>query len=172
MTARIIFLNGTSSAGKSSIARELRKILPRNFCYFASDQLADAGFRALDRSDAERQRFFDGFHHAIAAFADRGNDMVVEHIVEEQHWVDDLTRLLAPFEVFWIGIHCDLETLRERERLRGDRTIGEAEYHFKTHQYVAYDAEVAGTTPPHETAAEIHRLWLARNPPPSTMARD
>lgn len=45
----IIFLNGTSSSGKSTIARALREKLP-SFSYFASDQLAEAGFRPLTRT--------------------------------------------------------------------------------------------------------------------------
>ncbi|MBD9593822.1 hypothetical protein IB277_12205 [Ensifer sp. ENS07] len=85
---RIIFLNGTSSAGKSTLAKALREILPEPFCYYASDQLADAGFRVLRRGmhpgmRGERARFFDGFHRSIAAFAEAGNDLIVEHIVEE-----------------------------------------------------------------------------------------
>lgn len=162
--ARIILLNGTSSAGKSSIARELRKILPGTFCYFASDQLADAGFRALEATASERRRFFDGFHQAIAAFARCANDLVVEHIVEEPEWAADLKRILAPFDTFRVGIHCDLETLRARERTRGDRRPGEAEFHLRTHDHMRYDAEVDGAGDPRATAAVIHRLWLNRRP--------
>ncbi|MCR9139788.1 MAG: chloramphenicol phosphotransferase CPT family protein [Alphaproteobacteria bacterium] len=159
---KIIFLNGTSSAGKSSIARELRTLLPKDFCYFASDQLADAEFRALEKSDSERQRFFAGFHLSIAAFASCHNDMVVEHIVEEREWANDLKRMLAPFDTFWVGVHCDLERLRQREKLRVDRTLGEAEFHLKTHEHLTYDAEVTNITHPLDAAKEIHRLWLNR----------
>ena len=44
MNGRIILLNGTSSAGKTTLARTLRTKLPPDFCYYASDQLADASF--------------------------------------------------------------------------------------------------------------------------------
>jgi len=95
--ARLIILNGTSSVGKTTLSLALRAILPKSFCYFASDQLADASFRPLSRNLKERARFFDGFHRAIAAFAHAGNDLLVEHIVEEQEWADDLAALMMPF---------------------------------------------------------------------------
>ncbi len=50
----IILLNGTSSAGKTTLARALQPGLGEPFCYYASDQLADAGFRS--RSPPERRR--------------------------------------------------------------------------------------------------------------------
>ena len=86
---RIIFLNGTSSAGKSTLAKALRTALQEPFCYYASDQLADAGFRTIKHrnrdfgAQGERARFFDGFHRSIVGFAEAGNDLLVEHIVEE-----------------------------------------------------------------------------------------
>ncbi len=47
MPGRIVLLNGTSSAGKTTLATALRPALGPEFCYYASDQLADAGFRPL-----------------------------------------------------------------------------------------------------------------------------
>lgn len=160
--ARIIILNGTSSSGKTSIAVELRKLLPDTFCYFASDQLASAGFRALKPTTEERNRFFDGFHKSVASFADAGNDMVVEHIVEEQAWADDLGKLLVPFDTFWVGIYSSMSALREREKRRGDRIIGEAEFHLKTHNYCSYDFEVHNVSTPHDAALAIERAWVRR----------
>jgi len=59
--ARIIILNGTSSSGKTRVAGELRKLLPDIFCYFASDQLASTGFRAVRTTPDERNKFLTGF---------------------------------------------------------------------------------------------------------------
>lgn len=145
--ARIIFLNGTSSAGKSTLARQLRERLQEPFCYYASDQLADAGFRPEARSHEERERFFDGFHRSIAAFADAGNHMVVEHIVETEAWGNDLRELLAKHDVLWVGVHAPMHELERRERERGDRKIGEAAFHLKTHRFCRYDLEVDSTAP-------------------------
>jgi chloramphenicol 3-O phosphotransferase len=161
----IIFINGTSSSGKTTIARELQKRIPEPFCYYASDQLADQGFRsrkAYVQAPSERERFFDGFHRSIVAFGEAGNDLIVEHIVEEQTWADDLVRLLSPFDVFWVGVHAPVEELERREEARGDRRPGEARFHLKTHRYMRYDLEVDSTQPLGLVLEQIISAWRAR----------
>ena len=157
-------LNGTSSAGKSTLVKALRPLLPAPFCHYASDQLADAGFRTIrrDLQRDERGRFFDGFHRSIAAFAEAGNDLLVEHIVEEQSWADELTALLQPFDTFWVGVHAPLEVLEQRERARGNRQVGEARFHLKTHDFCHYDLEVDTSLGIDEAATKIVSGWFSR----------
>ncbi|MDQ0473516.1 phosphotransferase-like protein [Labrys wisconsinensis] len=165
---RIILLNGTSSSGKSTLAKALRAALVEPFCYYASDQLADGGFRAIKQKvlDAclsdERARFFDGFHRSIVSFAEAGNDILVEHIVEEASWAQQLQALFAPLDTFWVGVHAPLAEMERRERERGDRTIGEALYHLKTHDYCRYDIEVDTTKPSDSVVSSIIEAWRAR----------
>ena len=89
MTARIILLNGTSSVGKSTLVRELRPLLPDSFCYYASDQLADDGFRPVvpDARWQGRETFFNGFHRSIAAFASVGLDMLERFPIGWDHLI-------------------------------------------------------------------------------------
>ncbi len=164
MNGRIIFLNGTSSAGKSTIAKALRPKLDAEFCYYSSDQLADGGFRPMKPAAriAGRQKFFDGFHRSIPAMASAGIDLLVEHIVEEQKWADDLAKLLKGFDVFWVGIHASIEELERREKLRHDRAIGEARYHMGTHAFCRYQVEVESSRPLDEITAEIAEAWRSR----------
>lgn len=165
---RIILLNGTSSAGKSTLAKALRAALTEPFCYYASDQLADGGFRTIKQKTPhaglsnERARFFDGFHRSIVSFAEAGNDIVVEHIVEEAGWAQQLRALFAHLDTFWVGVHAPLAEMERRERERGDRTIGEARYHLKTHDYCRYDIEVDTTEPLHSLVSSIIETWRAR----------
>ena len=165
---RIIFLNGTSSSGKSTLAHALRDRLEEPFCYYASDQLADSGFRTtkvamrdLGQPD-ERQRFFDGFHRSIPAFAEAGNDLLVEHIIEQQGWADQLAKLLAHLDVFWIGVHAPKALLEKRERERGNREIGEALFHLKTHSFCRYDIEISTKEPLDLSVAAIIDAWKNR----------
>lgn len=164
MRGRIIFLNGTSSAGKTTLAHALRTKLAPNFCYYASDQLADARFRPTDPAarTAGRDKFFEGFHLSIPAWAEAGLDLLVEHIIEERQWADDLARLLSGFDVFWVGVHASLEIITSRERERGDRILGEAIYHLKTHEFCRYDVEVNTTRPLDEVTTEIVQAWERR----------
>lgn len=167
-SGRIIFLNGTSSAGKSTLATAIRATLPEPFSYFASDQLAEAGFRpAKDKvrgfgAWGERDRFFDGFHRSIAAFADAGNDLIVEHIVEQKSWADQIRHLTAHLDVFWVGVHAPIEEIERREQERGDRSIGEARYHLKTHDYCSYDVEVDTSEPRDRIVTRIVEAWRQR----------
>ena len=163
---KIILINGTSSAGKSTLAKALQSALDEPFCYYASDQLADAGFRSRRehqqrQSPTERERFFDGFHRSIPAFAIAGNNLIVEHIVEEQSWADDLRPLLAPFHPYWVGVHAPLNELIRREQARGDRTIGESLYHLKTHSFCRYDIEVDSTLPLADQVEQLRSGWLS-----------
>jgi len=160
---RIIFLNGTSSAGKSTLAKALRTALPEPFCYYASDQLAEAGFRTTrQKRRDERARFFDGFHRSIAGFAEAGNDLIVEHIVEEAAWWEQLRQLLGHLDTFWVGVHAPLAELERRERERGNRSIGEAAYHLKTHGYCDYDVEVDTSGDHNAVVATIIDAWRRR----------
>lgn len=173
MNGSIIFLNGTSSAGKSTLAHALRDALAEPFCYYASDQLADAGFRSsrFEVRDAgapgERAKFFDGFHRSIVAFAEAGNNLIVEHTVEEQSWADQIRGLTAQLDVFWVGVHAPIEEIERREQARGDRTLGEARYHLKTHGFCRYDLEVDTSEPIDQLAARIASAWRARVPRPA-----
>ncbi len=146
------------------MAKALRPKLDPEFCYYASDQLADGGFRPIEPAArlAGRQKFFAGFHRSIPALASAGIDLLVEHIVEEQKWADDLTALLVNFDVFWVGIHAPIETIQSREKLRGNRPIGDAMYHLGTHAFCCYDMEVESTRPLDEVATEIVEAWKNR----------
>ena len=130
--ARIILINGTGSAGKTTLSKALRCKLDPQFHYYSSDQLANGGFRPLEARVRLENRalFFEGFHQSIAAFAGAGLDLVVEHIVEEQSWADALVELLSPFDLFWVGVHAPIDELERREQMRGDRQIGEARFHL------------------------------------------
>jgi len=39
----------------------------------------------------------------------------VDHIIEQEQWLADLVELLAPFDVFFVGVHCPLPELERRE---------------------------------------------------------
>lgn len=168
-SGRIIFVNGTSSAGKSTLCRALQDTLPTPFWHISSDHFIDAGMRPQKRIDAGdflwremRSRFFDGFHRVIPAFAAGGNDLLVEHIVEEAEWMEQLREVLEVFDVFVVSVRCSLDELAERERRRADRTIGEALFHVKTYTHVAHDLEIDSTFPASENAALVTRCWRER----------
>lgn len=173
MAGKIILLNGASSAGKSSLARAVQARAPLPFWHYSIDHLRAGGVLPVERIDAGdfawrdlRQAFFEGFHRSIPAFAEAGNDLIVEHIVEERRWMDRLLRLLEPLDVFFVGLHFPLDELELREKRRGDRRPGEARAdHAATHTFGEYDLELDGTKPAAELAVALLAAWEARSAP-------
>jgi chloramphenicol 3-O phosphotransferase len=171
--ARIIVLNGASSAGKSTLASAIQTALDEPFLLCSSDILA-LGLPERREPDGPfawwgnvRPRFFAGFHGCIAALASAGNDLIVEHIIEFSEWRAELAQLLLPFDVFLVGVHCSMEELERRERERGDRRIGEGREHVekdRIHDFGPYDCEVDTTDRnPAEVADEVIRRWRERS---------
>ncbi|MFC0438844.1 chloramphenicol phosphotransferase CPT family protein [Kutzneria buriramensis] len=145
---RIIFLNGVSSSGKSSIAAQLLRELDTP--YFAMGVDVVNGLRAKERTlelgaDELREvlmRTRAGFHRAVAGMAHAGNDLVMDHVLSE-HWrLIDCLAVLDGLDVVFVGVHCELAELRRREITRGDREIGQAEGQLaQVHAHGLYDIE-------------------------------
>lgn len=140
-SGRIIFLNGVSSSGKSSLATELQRRLPEPFLHF---QL-DAFIEMLPRLDdvALFMRMASGMHRSIAAMAEAGNNLIVDHVVIEKEWLDECLEFLDGSSVLFVGLHCPLEELERRERGRDVRRQGFARAQIvKIHTHKVYDVEV------------------------------
>ena len=130
---RIIFLNGASSSGTSTLAKAMQEPLPEPFPHVSPDHLGVSGMLPA-QCDPDgpfgwwqqmRPRFFDGFHRCLPALAVEGNDLIVEHIIEFGAWREYLATLLDGPDVFLVGVHCDLAEIDRRERDRGDRRTAE-----------------------------------------------
>jgi chloramphenicol 3-O phosphotransferase len=170
---KIILLNGTSSAGKSTLAHALQQQLHEPFLHLSFDHLRTSNALPMARLrngelDWVRMRpaVFDGFHRSLPAFAKAGNNLIVDHIIEQEQWLADLVGLLAPFDVFFVGVHCPLSELERRERHRGDRRIGEARTDFySVHRFTAYDLDIDSTQPNEGNVARLIMAWQARSRP-------
>src|SRR5580765_4850805 len=155
----IILINGASSAGKSTLARSLQQKLHEPFFHWSFDHLRESNVLPMARIlNGEldwalmRPAIFDGFHRSLPAFAKAGNNLIVDHIIEHEQWMADLVRLLAPFDVFFVGVHCPLPELERGERHRGDRRIGEARTDFHSvHRFGEYDLDIDATQPTEDT---------------------
>lgn len=173
---RIIILNGASSAGKSTLAEALQRVLDEPFLHVSSDHLVAAGMLPERRDNGGpfdwwhqvRPRFFAGFHRCLPALAEAGNDLIVEHIIEFRSWRTELAALLAGLDVFLVGVHCAPDELDRREHARGDRRIGEGRTHAEVdgiHTFGPYDFEVDTTTGVSaELVDAILTAWRRRQP--------
>ncbi len=177
---RIVLLNGVGSAGKSSIAKALQAIASGNFLHVEMDaflqMLPEASFGRPDgltfetvhedgkptvviRTGPVAARVFRGMRHAIAAMAAQGNDLIVDDVLVGPGRAE-YTEILAPFEVFLVGVFAPLEVLEARERERGDRMMGLARWQYeRVHEGMTYDFTVDTSR---ASAAECARLIKER----------
>lgn len=156
MAPTLIFLNGTSSSGKTSILRSLQEGLPDPFLDMGIDRfIFMLPKRYLDRplwdevlgravqAGPTGMILFSGMHHAIAAAAQQGSNIIADHVFVEKAWVDECAGLFADMNAYLIGIRCPLAILEQRERQRQDRTLGQARAQYDViHRYTCYDLEV------------------------------
>ena len=150
----IILLNGTSSSGKTTHAKSLQQVMDTPYLHVPIDSFEDM-MPGRDKFAEPGSplwqpmfnRLLSGFHHSVAALAAAGSNLIVDHLlvqgVEPYNWLEECLDLLAPFTVYFIGVHCPLEELRRRELARGDRGVGQAERQLnQVHRHGVYDLEL------------------------------
>jgi len=161
---KIIILNGAGSAGKGSIAKALQAVTNEPFLHVQMDtfiaMLPEAysnhpdgfSYQTVDDDDGNPvvvikagpigERALRGMRHAIAAMADQGNNLIVDDVMLEGEAAEYI-KLLAKFDVFFVGVFAPLNVLETRERQRADRMIGLARWQYdRVHRNMKYDLEV------------------------------
>lgn len=173
--ATIILLNGISSAGKTSISTVLQQTMDMPYLQASidafeemlPDRYQEGGVFAWETVFSQMLR---GFHRSIAALAGVGNRLIVDHVmVYREGWAStlaDCLDVLAPFPVYFVGVHCSLEEAKRREQARGDRVSGTAERQFpRVHRHQLYDVEVDTTHASPETCAKQIQTFVAAHAP-------
>jgi len=173
---QVVVLNGPSSAGKSSLARELQATLPRAYLHVQLD-----AFRAMEPlgyfsqvppelRDLRVAALCRAMNATTAEYARHGQNVLLDHVLPAEAW-KYLAEDLAGFIVLLVGVRCSLEVLEARERSRGDRPRGLASSQVRQiHADRAYDFEVdTSHRSPADCAAQV-RGWLESNPIPNAFA--
>jgi chloramphenicol 3-O phosphotransferase len=173
---QIIFLNGTSSSGKSSVAGQLLLMLDPPHFHMSVDAInsmrAKQKTRELD--DAELQtvlaRTRAGFHRAVAGMAEAGNDVIADHVPSEPWRLRDCLEVMAGYRVVFVGVRCSPAELERRERERGDRPPGVALAQPRCMPTACTTSSATPRRPVPMTALSASRTSSApdRYPPPST----
>jgi chloramphenicol 3-O phosphotransferase len=189
MTATCIVLNGTSCSGKSSIAMLLQEFWPRplqvsgidtflasqSARFFASDGRVVAGFSWIPVT-VDGQPAFDvvpgplglgmirASHAYWAACAAAGLDQVIDDVWLVPGQPAGLQGALSAANTLWVGVHCPLAIAEQRERERGDRTVGTVRgQHARVHTFRKYDVDVdTSVAAPRECAEAILAALDAR----------
>jgi len=174
MTAGIIFLNGPSSSGKTSLAQALQNRLAEPYLLIGLDTCfstvphrwaggpkgehsqdgihyvefpptADGTHRRGIGYGAAGWRMLTGFQAAICELARRGNNVIVDEMLLDEALRDHWLELLADFEPLFVGLDCDLPELERRELARGN-TPGLARWSAeRVHSGLRYDHRLDST---------------------------
>jgi len=179
MPTSIVLLNGAGSAGKSSIAKALQKITTEPFMHMEMDtflaMMPDAyqdhpdglSFKTtmhhgkpsvFAKTGPVAERVLSGMRRAVAGMAAAGNNLIVDEVLfgniatKYGNAVSEYRTLLAPFQLYLVGVFAPLDILEDRERQRGDRLMGLARWQYeRVHEAMAYDLEIDSK---HATAVE------------------
>jgi len=167
MLPQIIYLNGPSSSGKTSLAHALQDYLEAPYLHVGIDRLigmmpkkinnwtgenATLGFSWKEEFDEDEERIYTlqmgpfaekilkVHKDFVVMLAKTGHYVIVDDVSfgkeEIQLWQD----ALKEFNVVWIGVTCDLKTLKTRELQRQDRIVGSCKGQFHTvHRNASYD---------------------------------
>ena len=181
ISGHIIFLNGTSSSGKPSIAKELQECLQEPYMFLSLDAFFSMyPEKTIDPQTKEGAEVFTrlvpgviaAFHKTVAVLADNGNNLIVDHVLQEEEWRQQCVDLLTHFNVTFVGVKCPLPVLLEREKQRGDRLTGTAEYQFdRVHKQCVYDVEVDTSVLSVEQCTQMILKTLADPPEESAFSK-
>lgn len=158
---RVLLLNGPSSAGKTSLAHALRRLLQARgrlaMVISMDDFLNGCGHTSASKA-APHVPVVETCHAAIAEAARHGLLVLADHVLgEDPAWLADLLSRLGGIPLHGIQVHCEQGELIRRERGRTDRQpdLSHAlRQHASIHCPLPREIEVDTTALPPEACAE------------------
>ena len=172
----VIVLNGTSSAGKTSIARAQQARLDAPYHHVQLD-----AFRAMEPAgywdgweqwdpgvlDVRLAALNRAMHAAVAELSRHGQGVIFDTVLDKRDAWHYLLEDLAHCPVYLVGVACSVEVLSQRERTRGDRAIGLAARQAPfVHADKEYDFQVDTTDCSADQCAAEIAFWLENQPVP------
>ena len=126
---KLVLLNGPSSAGKSTVAGELRRSLRLRGADPAVVSIDDYMKVPMGEEIWEDDVFeiMPDMCRDVAAFLREGRWVVVDHVITSARIYEALLGAAAGFPVLTVLVTCSPEVLRKRELERGNRFAGSAE---------------------------------------------
>ncbi len=178
MKTKAIFLHGTGSIGKTSIAKALQEGLDEPYLHvgfdlfvpmmpapyilegrkaqegisFIKDKIGEPVFKI----GTEGTKFLSGITHAIIALANQGNNIIIDEVIVGEKYEEYLLALKFCHQIH-VGLFAPLEIIEQREKARGDRRPGQARAEYeRVHEGKKYDIKInTNELSPQESAEKI-----------------
>ncbi|HSM24759.1 MAG TPA: AAA family ATPase, partial [Anaerolineaceae bacterium] len=137
-------MNGVSSSGKSTVAKELAKILPDYFHV----SIDDYDYLIEKMEDREKGKLIPIetdilFHRQLRILSDFGVNLIVDTVIANEMVLEDFQKTFIDYPVIFVAVHCPVEILNRREKVRSDRLIGQAAKQLNfVHQNIQYNLEI------------------------------
>lgn len=189
---KVIYLNGPSSAGKSSLTLTLQQELSEPYLQIGIDTMiammpekinnwtgkgeVPLGYSWSSECDENgtliktlsvgpyAQRMEPLLREIVRTLVGEGHNVIVDDVAFGKEEADAWHKALEDACVVWIGLYAPIEVLEEREKRRGDRIVGSARAQAAlVHQGVRYDLEFdTSRTTDKEMVAAILKLQQQR----------
>ena len=175
----ILTLNGTSSVGKTSVAKALIKQIPeqKEFIFLSIDTFVDmlpdhlvgeseislSGFRFVKENGIINVKpgvlgnlLIEQMYNIAKNVSSAGFSVIIDDVVLSEGRVN-IKNFSKDINLVRVLLHCDLNELKDREEKRGDRKLGLAEGLLYTNKIVGdYDLRIDTTASlPEVTASKI-----------------
>jgi chloramphenicol 3-O phosphotransferase len=196
----VILLNGCSSAGKTTLARELQHILDQPYQHISLDQFRDGmpprvrGFNSPDSDPGStglnviprkigRNRLSDikfgdygktilmAMRRAAAELSQMDCSVIVDDIIFEKEFLDDYAAVMNPESTWIVEVTCDLEIIKSRESQRPGRFPGTAESHYFSIHRHGINYDVSVDTGQQSPKEAAGSIVNAMNNPPTGLKR-
>ncbi|GAA0854353.1 chloramphenicol phosphotransferase CPT family protein [Aliiglaciecola litoralis] len=140
MKGNVIVLNGTSSSGKTTLARELQSILPEVYLLCSLDAFWDMTPLGMPAGSKNFPNMKLALAKSVRALAETGHNVIVDIVFCGQKTGTELAKEFAGLNTKIVKVECPLDELSKREIARGNRTIGLAKSQYESvHLGVHYD---------------------------------
>ena len=172
---QVIFLNGASSSGKSTLAQALQRCLEKPYLHVSEDTFfATLPTREYSQPEYLRygSRLYNGFTQCVRTLVACENRVIVDTVAWNPGSLSGFVDALWDLQVFAVGVHCPLPLLEMREHERRDRSAGLARRQFElVHLNALYDVEIDTSQMDSSMGAEFISAALKNQPAPHAFAR-
>ena len=140
----IICLNGVTSSGKTSIAKEIQNISQQNYYHVSIDmfeQMADLKYR-IKAYYTELNDSVTVMYEAVSSFAKLGKNVILDtvmlNIPEFPNIYERFVEACEGIKIYNIHVVCPLDECKRRNISRGDRIITLSEWHSERMAEIPY----------------------------------
>lgn len=183
---QVIYLNGPSSAGKTTLAHALQEKLEKPFLTLGLDEIIEMMPKKLNDWTGKTQtpgfsaqiiiesgitmckihngpfgiKMIESFYALARTLLHQGHSLIIDDVSCGKEEVDQWRAVLKQYHVLWVGLTAPVEVLEEREKLRKDRPFGLSRWQaMHVHSGVVYDLMLNTDVPhPQENVDKILRF--------------